>query len=566
MIVGPWNPPENHIMAPDIEHPYVGANVPPPPAVDPPANKSLAASDKVNASSDGILKSKWPVARDLAGSDKPCRLEGEIADLVVLGDVPPQLDGVFYRIMCDPFVPPHPGNVPIDGDGNLSAFRFKDGRVDFKMRYVETERYVLERRANKALFGLYRNPFSHHPCVRQAVDSTANTNIIYWANKLMALKEVACPYVIDPHTLDTLEYDPFGSQIETRTWTAHPKVDPFTEELVVFGYEAKGLATTDIVTFTLDKNGKKTQELWLKGPWCAFIHDSAITKNWLILMLWPFEANIERMKKGGQHWAWSYDRPVTFIVVPRRGRARNDWKEGETRYYYWKNCMPIHTGGAWEDEDGMIYLESSRVHDNAFPFFPSDDGRLPAENTKADFVRWKIDPSKPTNTPVPDPQVILDIPSEFPRIDERFMSQKYNYLWLNVFILENSQGDKNIFHGLNGLAQHNHKTGNTEFYYCGDDSLVQEPVFVPRSADAPEGDGWVMALVERVRENRSEVVILDTKNFKKPVAIVQLPFHVKAQVHGNWIENKVLPELKESFVRMPPSKEISGKGSLNFIH
>ena len=162
--------------------------------------------------------------------------------------------------MCDPFVPPHPNNVrvPIDGDGNLSAFLFQDGKVDFKMRYVETERYVLERRAGKALFGLYRNPFSHHPCVRLAVDSTANTNVVMWANILMCLKEVACPYVVDPFTLETLEYDPFKSEIESRTFTAHPKIDPYTNELVVFGYEAKGLATLDVVTYTLNKEGKKS--------------------------------------------------------------------------------------------------------------------------------------------------------------------------------------------------------------------------------------------------------------------------------------------------------------------
>jgi carotenoid cleavage dioxygenase-like enzyme len=530
---------------------YTGADVPP--------------ATKVDVSGDPpSLKSKWPVARDLAGSVNPCRLEGEVADLVVLGTVPPQLDGVFYRVMCDPFVPPHPGNVPIDGDGNISAFRFKDGRVDFKMRYVETERYILERRANKALFGLYRNPFSHHPCVRQAVDSTANTNVIYWADKLMALKEVACPYVVDPYCLETLEYDPFASQIESRTFTAHPKVDPYTNELVVFGYEAKGLATLDVSTFSLDKDGLKTQELWLKAPWCAFIHDSAITKNWLILMLWPFEANVERMKKGGQHWAWRYDKPVTFVVVPRDGTGKG-WQKGETRYYYWKNCMPIHTAGAWEDDDGCIYVESSRVHDNAFPFFPSDDGQVAAENTKADFVRWKIDPSQPTNTPIPDPQVILDVPSEFPRIDERFMTSKYKYLWLNVFIPENSEGDKNIFHGLNGLAQHNHETSQTEWFYCGDDSLVQEPIFVPRSPDAPEGDGWIMALVERVKENRSEVVVLDTKEFTKPIAIVQLPFHVKAQIHGNWIGSDILPPLKEPFVRVPPPVKFSGKSAINYL-
>lgn len=47
-------------------------------------------------------------------------------------------------------------NAPIDGDGNISAFRFKDGVVDFKMRYIHTDRYKLERKAGKAMFGLYR--------------------------------------------------------------------------------------------------------------------------------------------------------------------------------------------------------------------------------------------------------------------------------------------------------------------------------------------------------------------------------------------------------------------------
>jgi carotenoid cleavage dioxygenase-like enzyme len=33
-------------------------------------------------------------------------------------------------------------------------------------------------------------------------------------------------------------------------------------------------------------------------------------------------------------------------------------------------------------------------------------------------------------------------------------------------------------------------------------TLTSEPVFVPRSADAPEGHGWVMAVVWRAAENR----------------------------------------------------------------
>ncbi|KIX00106.1 uncharacterized protein Z518_10243 [Rhinocladiella mackenziei CBS 650.93] len=245
----------------------------------PPLSKAATATS--SGHNDGLygLTSKWPVVHDLAGSTLPCRLEGEIGDLIVLGTIPKEIDGTFYRVMCDPYVPPDPGSVPIDGDGNISAFRFYNGRVDMKTRYVETERYKLERKANKALFGLYCNPFTHHPCVRAAVDSTANTNLVYWAEKLLTLKEVALPYVVDPDTLETLGYDPFKGQINSKTFTAHPKVDPFTQELVCFGYEAKGLATRDVVTYALHKQGKKTAEFWSRSPWCAFIHDCAVTEK-----------------------------------------------------------------------------------------------------------------------------------------------------------------------------------------------------------------------------------------------------------------------------------------------
>lgn len=509
------------------------------------------------------LTGKWPLAFDLAGSSSPCRVEGEIGDLPVLGEIPSGIDGTFYRVMCDPFVPPDPKNVPIDGDGNISAFRIHNGRVDMKMKYVETERYKLERKAGKALFGLYRNPFTHHPCVREAVDSTANTNVIYWAGRLLALKEVALPYAVHPDTLETLSYDPFGNQINAKTFTAHPKIDPYSKELVVFGYEAKGLGTKDIVVYSLDERGIKHDEQWIESPWCAFIHDCAITPNWIILVLWPFEADVARMKAGNQHWAWNYERPATFIVVPRRTGSNlpPSWKQGEYRVYPWKNCMAIHTGGAWEEENGKLYFESSRVHDNAFPFFPPEDGRMPSPDSKADYVRWEIDVNKPTGTQVPDPQVVLDVPAEFPRMDERFMTQKYEWIFMNVFVPEASDGSKNIYHGLNGIAMHSHKTGKTRWFYAGKDSLVQEPIFVPRSATAPEGDGWVIAMVERRAAVRNDLVVLDTEQFEKPVAIIQLPMHVKAQVHGSWVDaNTRVPEAE--IVRQIADFKISGRGAL----
>ena len=66
------------------------------------------------------------MALDLDGSAAPYRLEGEIGDLLVFDPVPIEIDGTFYRVMCDSFVPPDP-NVLIDGDGNISTFRVYEG-------------------------------------------------------------------------------------------------------------------------------------------------------------------------------------------------------------------------------------------------------------------------------------------------------------------------------------------------------------------------------------------------------------------------------------------------------
>ncbi|KAL5347575.1 transcriptional regulatory protein rco1 [Pseudogymnoascus australis] len=510
------------------------------------------------------LNSKWSQILQMPFASFPCRLEGEVSDLLVYGEIPNEIDGTFYRIMVDPFFPPQPeNNIPIEGDGNVCAFRIRNGQVDMKTKYVDTERLKLERKANKRLFGLYRNPFTHHPCVRAAVDSTANTNLVMWAGHLLALKEVALPYAIDPNSLDTLGYDPFAGQVKAKTFTAHPKVDPFSDQLIVFGYEARGLTSLDIVIYSLDKNGVKGDEQWIKSPWCGMIHDCAITENFIILVMWPFESSMDHLKAGKHHWSWNPNRPATFIVAPRRP-GKNlpvGWQTGEYRIYEWQNCVCLHTAGAWEGKDGALYMESSRIFGNELPFFPpeNEDDNVPQQEGKADFVRWEFDLNKPSGSKIPDPQIILNLPSEFPRIDERFMTKEYEYLFLNVVL--GGQAGPSVVLSLDGLAMINTKTGKNQFYNPGEDCNVQEPIFIPRSSDAPEGDGWVLAMVERKAANSCQLVLLDTRNFEEPTAIIQLPFLTKSQIHGNWVENSQLTEYK-SLVRDIGEVHVTGRGAL----
>lgn len=47
-------------------------------------------------------------------------------------------------------------DVPFNYDGTVSMFCFQNGRVDLKHRYVRTDRFKLERKAGRALFGRHR--------------------------------------------------------------------------------------------------------------------------------------------------------------------------------------------------------------------------------------------------------------------------------------------------------------------------------------------------------------------------------------------------------------------------
>ena len=63
-----------------------------------------------------------------------------------------------------------------------------------------------------------------------------------------------------------------------------------------------------------------------------------------------------------------------------------------------------------------------------------------------------------------------------------------------------------------------------------------EPVFVPRSKDADEDDGWLMAYVHDASENRADIVVLNAQDFEAgPIATVHLPDRVPFGFHCNWV-------------------------------
>lgn len=131
--------------------------------------------------------------------------------------------------------------------------------------------------------GKYRNKYTD--AVEFKVRSTANTNVFYFNGRLLACKEDSPPYSMDPDTLETIGLETFNGQLPSVTFTAHPKLDAQTKELICFGYEARGDGTPDVCYFTFDKKGAILETVWLIAPVVAMIHDFAVTENWVCRLM-----------------------------------------------------------------------------------------------------------------------------------------------------------------------------------------------------------------------------------------------------------------------------------------
>src|SRR5690606_9032689 len=164
------------------------------------------------------------------------RAEIDLHDCEVEGDLPRDLDGVFYRVGPDPQYPKDPKyarDIVFDGEGHVSMFRIKDGHVDYKTRYARTQRWKAQHEARRSLFGMYRNPLTDDPSVAGLSRGTANTQLFLHHGKLLVFKEDSPPVYMDPLTLETLDdYYTFGGKLQSQTHTAHPKIDPLTGEYI----------------------------------------------------------------------------------------------------------------------------------------------------------------------------------------------------------------------------------------------------------------------------------------------------------------------------------------------
>ena len=466
------------------------------------------------------------------------RLECDVADCEVEGKIPADLTGAFYRVGPDSQYPLRPRNIPFDGEGHVSMFRFEDGRVSFRSRFARTQRYKAQAKAHRLLFPMYRNPMQDDPSVKGLSRSTANTHIIYHKGLLLALKEDSPPVAMNPLTLETVDdYYTFDGQLESKTFTAHPKIDSETGNMVAFGYEAKGFATDDVNVFEYTPEGKRVWSTWIKVPYIGMLHDFAVTQKHVIFYVIPLAIDMEQMKSGGIHWSWDRSKGTYFGVLRRGGDGKDlRWFKGPER-------SATHVMGAYDDGTRVIVdVEMSAF--NPFPFMPFRDGTQwnPIQGA-SHITRLSVDLA---NKSISDYQMDVLYPHHvgaLPRQDDRYHTVPYRIGFLPC---PDPEPGNASWRPSACYARFDHQTRATQLYKSEDGTTLAEACFAPRSARAPEGSGYLLGVATRTKEGgRSDLVILDAEHLDQgPIATVRLPTRVVGQIHGLWVPQEKLASVK----------------------
>jgi carotenoid cleavage dioxygenase-like enzyme len=461
----------------------------------------------------------FPANLFLEGYMAPSGLESDAPDLIIEGELPADLCGTYYRNGPDPIHPPREGETYhwFHGDGKIECFDFSNGRVSWRNRWVQTEKYKLERAAGKSLYGVFGNPMTSDPSVAGIEYNTANTHIIDHGGRLLALMEGAPPVEISYKTLETVGNFDFDGAT-SGPFTAHPKFDSVSGEMMFFGYQANGPGSKEISYGVADKDGKLLKYEMIEAPFASMVHDFLVTATHVVFPIFPLTFSIERAIEQGLPMAWEPEKGTHFGVMPRMGTA------ADVRWYTMEARFMFHMINAWQEGDKLV---ADVCASNATQFAPMADGKLAPNGpeTTTCLRQWTLDLA--SDNQVVREEVLDDMPCEFPRTDDRFMTRSYRHAYM-------VGGTEDGF-GFNNLLHYDRQSGERKIF-SGGKKLFGEPIVAPRKGSEDEADGYIIMLAFDPDTNLSELLVLDAQAIDKgPVAVAKLPLRIPSGFHGSWV-------------------------------
>lgn len=448
----------------------------------------------------------WP----LSGGSRPVAEEVTVLNPPVLGELPGELDGSFLRIGPNPLGALDPvGHNALTGDAMVHGLRIRDGRVEwYRNRWVRTDRV-------SRAFGELATPGPRH-----GLSDNCNANVIRHAGRTYAVGDAGVLPTELSRELATVARSDFDGTLPAG-FSAHPEIDPLTGEMHAIAYYHE---LPHIHYLIIDTSGRvrKAEPISMKST--SMMHAFSLTERYAVIYDLPVTYSPTAASAGSRvPYAWDEGHGARLGVLPREGGDADVlWMDVDP-------CYVFHPLNAYESGRSIVIdvVRHGRVFDREPP--------RPGESAPT-LWRWTID----LRSGMVTERQLDDYVQEFPRIDDRYKGSRNRY----GFTTAVRPGSGVEGGGIEGggmfagpaLLRHDLLAGRTDVHEFGAGRETGEAVFVPRSAYAPESDGWLLSLVHDRGTDRADLVVLDTADFTgDPIATVKLPVRVPHGFHATWI-------------------------------
>jgi all-trans-8'-apo-beta-carotenal 15,15'-oxygenase len=462
----------------------------------------------------------------------------------VEGEIPTNLSGTLFRNGPGLFdVNGQRIHHPFDGDGMISAVTFQNGRAHFRNRFVRTEGYVAEQQAGRILYrgvfgtqkpgGWLNNLFDFR------LKNIANTNVIYWADRLLALWEAAEPHRLDPATLETLGLDDLDGILKPGSaFSAHPRIDLHSEQdggsPCLVNFAIKPGLSSEISVYEISPIGRLLRQYSAITPGFCFIHDFVITPHYCVFFQNPVSFNplpfALGMRSAGECITFQPDQLTKVILVPRSteaGRVNSSRgnNHSKSRTFEIPSGFVFHHANAFEQGselviDSICYASLPSVE-------PDADFRQTNFEALAPGQLWRFRLNLETGTT--QQEMLEERCCEFPTIHPDHVGRPYRYVYLAAADAPTGNAPNQA------ILKLDLDSGQSQLWTAAPKGFVSEPVFVPKPGGTAEDDGWLLAMVFDAECDRSYVAILDASDLERgTVARLYLKHHVPYGLHGSF--------------------------------
>lgn len=445
-----------------------------------------------------------------AGPGKPWWLTGNFApvperhltEITLEGTLPDALDGLYLRNGANPLT--GQSRHWFLGDGMVHGVRLQRGRaLYYRSRYVRTTQLARQQMP----------PTGPGPGGPPALDDNAsNVSVIQHAGRLLTSGEVGLPYRLDPATLATLGPYDFGGRLKT-AMTAHPKLDPVTGELHMFGY---GFLPPYLTYYVVDPTGALVTDEAVELPNPVMMHDFQITRTRVVFLDLPVVFDWTAARAGDTFpFRWKKDAGARIGLLPRGGKG------SDVKWFPLPPCFIFHTLNAYDQGDTVI-LEACRF-DSLWEKGVEDSSSPPY------LTRFTIDPQRGT---VSESRIHPHI-TDFPVLDPRRVGQPHRYGYSLLLDAGTAYGPA----WMKGLLKLDTQGDQLTVYEAPAGHRLDELTFVPKSSTSAEDEGFLVGFVYDHGTDRSALWVFDAQDIKRgPLAKAHLPHRVPFGFHGTFLQ------------------------------